>query len=169
MNLTDFTPPYFIAGYKHHPEQETVYWLCNHPESIDLIFSKNKNTAFTFDHEQLAVTAIEEILIAENHPWYTPVVIPFEQENPSMTLDNTSMNLKQAEAKINDFLQLFNERSNSGLELYLTLNKKENSIRGYGSNRKIGDAVSNFVALLAIKGMKAHCLNSRTFEVKIDS
>jgi hypothetical protein len=159
----------FIVGYKHHAEQEDVYWLSNHPESVDLIFSKDKATAFVFDDELEALTAIKQILMAENHSWYTTVVEKLQAEPLRTPLENKMMTLAQAEAKINEFLKLYNERSNSRLELYLTLNKKDNSIRGYGNSRKIGDAITNFVALLAIKGMKAQCLNSHTFEVKIDT
>ena len=130
MNVPNLTNSSFIAGYKHHPDQEDIYWLCNHPESLDLIFSKDKTTAFIFDQEQIALCAINEILIAENHSWYTAVVKAFQQECQPATAENKSMNLAQTEAKINSFLKLFNERSNSHLELYLTMNQKDNSIRG---------------------------------------
>ena len=160
--------PSFIAGYKHQENQYDVYWLTNHPEAVDLLFSKDKSNAFVFADELDALTSIKQILIAENHPWYTPVVEKFQAELPRVEPEPKAMTLEEAEAKINEFLQLFNERSNSRLQLYLTLNRKENSIRGYGSSRKIGDAITNFVALLAIKGMKAQCLNSHTFELKLD-
>lgn len=168
MSLTDLTSSNFIAGYKHHSDHEDIYWLCNHPESLDLIFSKDKTKAFIFAEEQAALSAIQEILIAENHSWYTPVVASFQPENLSPTIENNQMNLQQMEAKINDFLKLFNERSNSRLKLFLTLNKKDNTIRGYGAGLKLNDAVINFVALLAIKGLKARCLDKHTFIVKVD-
>ena len=76
--------------------------------------------------------------------------------------------MQQTEAKINDYLKLFNERSNGRLKLFLTLNRKDNSIRGYGTGVKLNDAVINFVALLTVKGMKARCLDQHTFIVKIE-
>lgn len=168
MSITDLTKKHFIAGYKHNPDQEEIHWLCNHPESLDLIFSKDKNAAFVFDDEQAALTAIAEILTAENHSWYTPVIESSQPENAPLATEIGSMNLEQAEEKINEFLKLFNERSNSQLKLFLTANNKDNSIRGYGAGFKLGDAVINFVALLAVKGMKARCLDKHTFIVKID-
>ncbi len=168
MSINDLTTPQFIAGYKHNPEQEEIHWLCNHPESIDLIFSKDKTGAFIFDDEQTALTAIAEILNAENHSWYTPIVESCQPESHSFSAEIGNMNLQQTEAKIKEFLKLFNERSNSQLKLFLTANKKENSIRGYGAGFKLGDAVMNFVALLTVKGMKARCLDKHTFIVKID-
>lgn len=167
MRITDLTTANFIAGYKHHPDHEDVFWLCNHPESLDLIFSKDKTTAFTFEDEQAALTAIQQILAAENHSWYTPIVENFQAAQSASTPENEQLNLKQMEAKINEYLKLFNERSNSRLKLFLTLNKKENSIRGYGAGVKLGDAVINFVALLAIKGISARCLDRHTFIVKL--
>jgi hypothetical protein len=166
MSMTDLAPA-FIAGYKHHPEQEEIYWLCNHPKSVDLIFSKDKNTAFVFDDELSALSSMNEILIAENHSWYTTVVEPF-QLAVSAKQENKQLSLQQAEAKINEYLQLFNERSHNRLKLFLTLNKKDHSIRGYGTGINLGDAVINFVALLAIKGMRAQCLDKHTFIVKVD-
>lgn len=168
MSMTDLTSTHFIAGYKHNPEQEEIHWLCNHPESVDLIFSKNKTTAFVFDDEQAALTAITEILTAENHSWYTPIVESSQSESLSNATETSGMNLEQTEAKIKEFLKLFNERSNSQLKLFLTANKKENSIRGYGAGFKLGDAVINFVALLTVKGLKAKCLDKHTFVVKVD-
>jgi hypothetical protein len=168
MSLTNLITANFIAGYKHQPDHDDVYWLCNHPESLDLMFSKNKSTAFIFNDQQTAEQAIEEILIAENHSWYTPVVENFQPENSSLNHATIPMNPRQAEVKINEFLKLFNERSNSRLKLFLTFNKKDNSIRGYGTGIKLGDAVINFVALLAIKGMKARCLDQHTFIIKLD-
>lgn len=168
MSMTDLPPPNFIAGYKHQPDQEDVHWLCNHPESLDLIFSKDKTKAFVFDDEQAALTAIQEILLAENHSWYTPVVENAQPENSLPATENSGMNLQQTEAKIKEYLKLFNERSNSRLKLFLTSNKKDQSIRGYGAGFKLGDAVINFVALLTVKGMKTRCLDKHTFIVKID-
>lgn len=168
MSITDITTPRFIAGYKHNPDQEEIHWLCNHPESLDLIFSKNKTAAFIFEDEHTALTAIVDILAAENHSWYIPIVENLQPENSSESTENGGMTLKQTEEKIKEFLKLFNERSNSHLKLFLTANKKENSIRGYGAGFKLGDAVINFVALLTVKGMKARCLDKHTFIVKID-
>jgi hypothetical protein len=157
----------FIAGYKYHPDHEEIYWLCNHPESLDLIFSKDKSKAFVFEDELIALTEINEILAAENRPWFTPVV-ESQTETFARTTKTKAMSLLETEAKIKEFLKLFNERSNSGLDLFLTLNKQENSIRGYGKSLKLGDAVANFVALLAIKGIKAQSLDQYTFIVKLD-
>lgn len=168
MSITDLIKPTFIAGYKHNPDQNDIHWLCNHPESLDLIFSKDKTAAFIFDDEQTALTAIQEILAAENHSWYTTVVESCQSENASPASETEGMSLQQAEAKIKEYLKLFNERGNSRLKLFLTANKKEHSIRGYGAGFKLGDAVINFVALLTVKGMKARCLDKHTFVVKID-
>lgn len=166
--MSHLTTAKFIAGYKHNPEQEQIHWLCNHPESLDLIFSKDQTTAFTFEDEATALTAIQEILSAENHSWYTPIVQNFQLQNLSPATENNAINLQQLEAKINEFLKLFNERNNSRLKLFLTLNKKDNSIRGYGAGFKLGDAVINFVALLTVKGLKARCLDKHTFIVKLE-
>lgn len=168
MSDTDLLPTLFIAGYKHNPDQEEIHWLCNHPESIDLIFSKHKSAAFTFDDEPTALAAIKGILTAENHEWYTPVIENLAIENSTATSKNDDMSLEQTEEKIHEFLKLFNERSNSQLKLFLTANKKDNSIRGYGAGFKLSDEVINFVALLTIKGLKARCLDKHTFVVKID-
>lgn len=168
MSNTDLATYQFIAGYKHNPDQEEIHWLCNHPESLDLIFSKNKTAAFAFEDEQSALTAIQEILAAENHAWYTPIVENCQPENSSAATEIDHLSLEQTEAKIKEFLALFNERSNSQLKLFLTTNKTENTIRGYGAGFKLGDAVMNFVALLTVKGMKARCLDKHTFIVKLD-
>jgi hypothetical protein len=165
---SDLTTSRFIAGYKHHPDHEEIHWLCNHPESLDLIFSKDKNKAFVFDNEQIAMNAMNEILLAENHAWFSPVIESLPLAETQATLENHPLNLQQMEAKINDYLRLFNERTNSRLKLFLTLNRKDNSIRGYGTGVKLGDAVINFVALLAVKGMNARCLDQHTFIVKLD-
>ena len=166
--MTDLTSFHFVAGYKHTPEQPETLWLCNHPESLDLIFSKNKASAFVFEDEQTALTAMTSILLADNHPWYTPVV---EQEQPELISAATGKHyagLKHAEEKIREALRLFNERSNSHLKLFLTVDKAENSIRGYGTGFKLGDGIINFVALLSVKGMKARCLDKHNFVVKVE-
>ena len=169
MSITNTTTSQFIAGYKHTPDHEEIHWLCNHPESVDLIFSKDKTSAFVFDDEQTALTAIQEILNAENHAWYMPIIERLQLEkNSSAPINAAGMTLEQTEEKIHEFLKLFNERSNSQLKLFLTANKKDNSIRGYGAGFKLGDAVMNFVALLTVKGLKARCLDNHTFIVKID-
>ncbi len=166
--LTDLTTSHFIAGYKHHPDHEEIHWLCNHPEALDLIFSKDKHKAFVFDNEHIALNAINDILLAENRPWFTPVVENLPASPPVSAGETPQTPLQQIEANIHDYLKLFNERNHGRLKLFLTLNRQDNSIRGYGTGVKLGDAVINFVALLTVKGMKARCLDEHTFIVRID-
>jgi hypothetical protein len=145
----------FIAGYKCSENQTDTLWLCTHPESLDLIFSKDENKAFIFKLEKQALAAITKILIADNRFLFIPVAKAVHLENPAAPEHNHSaVTLEQTEAKIKELLVLFNERSNSQLQLFLTLNQEDNTIRGYGSGLKLGEAVPHFVALLAIKGMK---------------
>jgi hypothetical protein len=158
----------FITGYKRDSNQEDIYWLCNHPQSVDLIFSKEQGTAFVFENELTALESIKEILLAENRPWFVPIVQDFQSPIVATEIQSQAVSLEQTAAKIETFLKLFNERSHNRLELFLTLNKKDKTIRGYGTGIKIGDAVSHFVALLAIKGLKVQYLGKYTFIVSID-
>lgn len=166
--ISQITKTNFIAGYKRDSKQEDIYWLCNHPQSLDLIFSKEESKAFIFDDELNALMAIKEILVAENRPWFVPIVKNFQPPPVAMAQKNQTMTLEQTELKIKEFLKLFNERSHNRLELFLTLNRKDKTIRGYGTGVKAGEAVSHFVALLAIKGLKVQSLEQHIFVVKIE-
>lgn len=77
------------------------------------------------------------------------------------------MSLRLTEIKINSLVKLFNERSGNQLELILTANKKNNSIRGYGLNFKSTEEISHFVSLLTIKGIKAQYIAPDGFIVTI--
>ncbi|NOQ35030.1 MAG: hypothetical protein GQ569_03950 [Methylococcaceae bacterium] len=78
------------------------------------------------------------------------------------------MSLKLTELKIKTLLQLFNDRSDHDLELVLTLNDKDNSIRGYGTGFRTGEEVTHFMDLLKIKGIKAELLNAHSFIVQVN-
>lgn len=158
----------FIAGYRHGADHKAIYWLCNHPKSLDLLFSEDKTKAFVFEEELIALHTINQILLSENQFRGVPVVESLQLENPSLIIKRKLTKLEQAEAKINAFLKLFNERSNSRLVVFLTLDEKNNIIRGYGSGSKLGDEITNFLALLAIKRMKAQRLDKDTFIVTLD-
>lgn len=161
--------PSFIAGYKCDKNQEDTNWLCNHPASTELIFSKDESKAFAFEREKEAMLVITKMLIADNRPWFTPVTKNVAADNAAAKTDAEQMTLEQTEAKINDLLKLFNERSNSHLQLFLTLNKENNSLRGYGSGLKLGEEVPHFVALLAVKGMKVKQEGKTIFTVYVEN
>jgi len=158
----------FIAGYKHDENQVDILWLCTHPQSKDLIFSKDENAAFVFTEQAQAMNAMSKILIAEKRFLFIPVT----KELPPESYFNETANpitLAQMEVKITELLKLFNERSNSHLELFLTLNEEDNSIRGYGSGLKIDEAVTHFVALLAIKGLHVKQVEKTIFAVQLNA
>lgn len=77
------------------------------------------------------------------------------------------MSLRLTEIKINSLVKLFNERSGNQLELILTANTKDNTIRGYGLNFKSIDEISHFLSLLAIKGIKADYIEPDGFIVRL--
>lgn len=156
----------FIAGYKCSENQTDTLWLCTHPESLDLIFSKDESKAFIFKLEKQALAAITKILIADNRFLFIPVVKDVQLENPATPVHSV-VTLEQTEVKIKELLVLFNERSNSQLQLFLTLNQEDNTIRGYGSGLKLGEAVPHFVTLLAIKGMKVQQVEQNVFTVHL--
>jgi hypothetical protein len=52
----------------------------------------------------------------------TPIIENFQPDNALPASETGGMNLQQSEAKINEYLKLFNERSNSQLKLFLTAN-----------------------------------------------
>lgn len=158
----------FIAGYKCDENQTDTLWLCTHPDALDLIFSKEESKAFLFKLEKQALAAITKILIADNRFLFVPVVKTIAvNHHQSATPENNPSTLEQTEHKIKELLALFNERSNSQLQLFLTLNAEENSIRGYGSGLKLGETVPHFVALLAIKGMKVQQIGQDVFTVHV--
>jgi hypothetical protein len=159
--------PKFIAGYKCDKDQEDTFWLCNHPSSTELIFSKDETKGFAFDREKEALLAMTKLLITDNRFWFIPVVKAVSNENQPGVAEER-MSLEQTEAKIKALLQLFNERSNSQLELFLTLNKENNTLRGYGSGAKLGEEVPHFVALLAVKGMKVKQEGKSIFTVYVE-
>ncbi len=158
----------FIAGYKRDENQEDILWLCTHPESVDLIFSKDERKAFVFEQEEKAMNAMSKILIADKHLLYIPITKQVDSENQSVSLGERIVTLEQAETKINELLKLFNTRSNSELQLFLTLNRENHTIRGYGSGLKIGDTVTHFVTLLAVKGMRVKQVEKNIFMVHIE-
>ena len=77
------------------------------------------------------------------------------------------MSLRLTEIKINSLVKLFNERTGNQLELILTANTKDNTIRGYGLNFKSAEEISHFVSLLAIKGIKAQYIAPDGFLVRL--
>jgi|JFJP01.1.fsa_nt_gi hypothetical protein len=157
----------FIAGYKHDENQLDILWLCTHPQSKDLIFSKDENAAFVFTEQALAMNAMSKILIAEKHFLFIPVTKELPPDNHLNETENP-ITLAQMEVKITELLKLFNERSNSHLQLFLTLNDEDNSIRGYGLGLKIDEAVTHFVALLAIKGLQVKQVEKTIFVVQLE-
>ncbi len=158
----------FIAGYKSNENQADTIWLCNHPESLDLIFSKDESKAFGFKLEKQALAAITKILIADNRFLFIPITKAVLSPTQAGVGDNALVSLEQMECKIKELLVLFNERSNSQLQLFLTLNPEDHSIRGYGSGVKSKDEIPHFVALLAIKGIKALQLEHDVFSVHLN-
>ncbi len=80
-----------------------------------------------------------------------------------------SLNLKLAELKINSLLKLFNERTGNKLELVLTLNERDNSLRGYAATKlRTSEEVIHFIDLLKLKGLKAKSLQNHNFIVKVE-
>lgn len=81
-----------------------------------------------------------------------------------------SLNLKSTELKINTLLKLFNERTRNKLELVLTLNKQDNSLRGYAATGlRTGEEVIHFIDLLKLKGVKAKSLQDHSFIVEVET
>ncbi len=81
-----------------------------------------------------------------------------------------SLNLKLTELKINNLLKLFNERTGNKLELVLTLNEQDNSLRGYAATGlRTGEEVIHFIDLLKLKGVKAKSLQAHSFIVEIET
>ena len=78
------------------------------------------------------------------------------------------MSLKLTEFKINSLLKLFNERTGHNLQLFLTLNKQDHTIRGYATGLKNGEEVEHFIDLLNIKGVKAKPLQEHSFIVQVE-
>lgn len=77
------------------------------------------------------------------------------------------MGIGLTEIKINSLVKLFNERSGNRLELILTTNKKDNTIRGYAMNFKSSEEISHFISLLTIKGIKARYIEPDGFVVTV--
>jgi hypothetical protein len=81
-----------------------------------------------------------------------------------------SLNLKLTELKINSLLKLFNERTGNKLELVLTLNEQDNSLRGYAARGlRTGEEVIHFIDLLKLKGVKAKSLQNHSFIAKVET
>ncbi len=81
-----------------------------------------------------------------------------------------SLNLKLTELKIKNLLKLFNERTGNKLELVLTLNEQDNSLRGYAATGlRTGEEVIHFIDLLKLKGVKAKSLQAHSFIVEIET
>ncbi len=78
------------------------------------------------------------------------------------------MSLKMTEYKINSLLELFNDRTGNELQLVLTLNKQDYTVRGYGTGLRTGEEVQHFVDLLNIKGLKAKSLQEHSFIVEVE-
>lgn len=78
------------------------------------------------------------------------------------------MGLKHTEFKIKTSLKLFNERTNSNLELVLTLNKQDSTLRGYATRLKTDEELEHFIDLLNIKGVKAKSLQKHSFIVDVE-
>ena len=76
------------------------------------------------------------------------------------------MSLKLLEIKINDLLTLFKERTGNKLELFITLDEKTNSLRGYASHFKTEEEIIHFLDLLHIKGIKAKSLQEHSFIIE---
>jgi len=81
-----------------------------------------------------------------------------------------SLNLKLTELKIKNLLKLFNERTGNKLELVLTLNEQDNSLRGYAATGlRTGEEVIHFIDLLKLKGVKAKSLQDHSFIVEVET
>ncbi|MDQ7091151.1 MAG: hypothetical protein Q9M50_11000 [Methylococcales bacterium] len=81
-----------------------------------------------------------------------------------------SLTLKLTELKINTLLKLFNERTGHKLELVLTLNEQDNTLRGYAATGfRTGEEVIHFIDLLKLKGVKAKPLQEHNFIVHVDA
>lgn len=78
------------------------------------------------------------------------------------------MGIGLTQIKINSLVKLFNERTGNQLELILTANKEDNTIRGYGMNFKSCEEISHFVSLLTVKGIKAQYVKPDGFIVTAD-
>jgi len=71
--------------------------------------------------------------------------------------------------KINTLLKLFNERTGNKLELVLTLNGQDSSLRGYAATKlRTGEEVIHFIDLLKLKGLKAKSLQDHSFIVEVE-
>jgi hypothetical protein len=75
------------------------------------------------------------------------------------------MGVGLTEIKINSLVKLFNQQTGNQLQLLLTPNKENNTLRGYAFNFKTSEEVSHFVTLLTIKGIKARYLEPDGFIV----
>ena len=81
-----------------------------------------------------------------------------------------NLNLKLTELKVNSLLKLFNERTGNKLELVLTLNKQDNSLRGYAATGlRTGEEIIHFIDLLKLKGVKAKSLQAHSFIAKVET
>ncbi len=166
--MSDAVSPNFIVGYKRDPHQEDILWLSSHPDAQDLIFSKNENNAFLFTQEEAATIAMTKILIADNLPSLIPITKQVQPSQQPALIKMQSLSLEQIAANIEELLKLFNQRTNNQLVLFLTLNPDEKSIRGYSSERKQTDALTHFVNLLSVKGMKVKQVSACIFTVFVE-
>jgi hypothetical protein len=78
------------------------------------------------------------------------------------------MGIGLTEIKINSLIKLFNQQTGNRLELILTANKEDNTIRGYGMNFKSCDEINHFVSLLVVKGIKAQYREPDGFIVTLE-